>query len=145
MVIRDGEISDSAAIAALLTDLGYPTTADFVESSLPRQLTHPDAELLVAVENDAILGFISLNFIPQLALTGDFCRISYFCVAPEARGQGIGAALEVAACALAQERGCDRIELHCHSRRTVAHRFYARQGYTESPKYLQKSVRHNSA
>ncbi|WP_017301323.1 GNAT family N-acetyltransferase [Nodosilinea nodulosa] len=145
MVIREGEIADSAAIAALLTDLGYPATADFVASSLPRQLAHPDAALLVAVENSAALGFISLNFIPQLALAGDFCRISYFCVTPEARGQGVGAALEAAACAMAQARGCDRIEVHCHSRRELAHRFYARQGYTESPKYLQKSVKPDPA
>jgi GNAT superfamily N-acetyltransferase len=41
---------------------------------------------------------------------------------------------------LAKERGCDRIEVHCHSRRTDAHRFYSRQGYEESPKYLMKRL-----
>lgn len=141
MHIRPGEMADSGAIAALLSDLGYPTTAAFVASNLPRQLAHPDAELLVAVENDVVVGLISLNVIPQLALAGDFCRISYFCVAPEARGRGVGAALETAACGLARARGCDRIEVHCHSRRERAHQFYYRQGYTESPKYLQKPIR----
>ncbi|MGG6241693.1 GNAT family N-acetyltransferase [Nodosilinea sp. AN01ver1] len=141
MHIRPGGMDDSGAIAALLSDLGYPATADSVASNLSRQLAHPDAELLVAVENDAVIGLISLHFIPQLALTGDYCRISYFCVAPEVRSQGVGAALEAAACGLARARGCDRIEVHCHSRRELAHQFYYRQGYTESPKYLQKSVR----
>ncbi|MBE9112973.1 GNAT family N-acetyltransferase [Nodosilinea sp. LEGE 07298] len=141
MHIRSGEIADSEAIAALLTDLGYPTTTALVAGNLSRQLAHPDAELLVAVENNAVIGLISLNVIPQLALTGDFCRISYFCVDPEARGRGIGAALEAAACRLARARGCDRIEVHCHSRRELAHQFYYRQGYTESPKYLQKPIR----
>jgi GNAT superfamily N-acetyltransferase len=42
---------------------------------------------------------------------------------------------------LARERSCDRIEVHCHSRRTDAHRFYERQGYEESPKYFTKSLR----
>lgn len=138
MQIRPGETTDSVAIAALLTALGYPVTPDFVTERLQRQLTHADAALLVAVENDAVVGFISLHFIPQLALLGDFCRISYFCVAPEARGQGVGAALETAASELAWARGCDRIEVHCHSRREQAHRFYDRQGYVESPKYLVK-------
>lgn len=138
MNIRTGEMADSGAIAALLTDLGYPTTAAQVAASLPRQLTHPDAALLVAVENEAVIGVMALNFIPQLALAGDFCRISYFCVASEARSQGVGAALEAAACDLARTRGCDRMEVHCHSRREQAHRFYYRQGYTESPKYLKK-------
>ena len=45
------------------------------------------------------------------------------------------------ACRLAVKRGCDRIELHCHARRTNAHGFYARLGYTESPKYFVKSLR----
>ncbi|MGB3201489.1 MAG: GNAT family N-acetyltransferase [Nodosilinea sp.] len=140
MQIRPGELADSEAIAALLTDLGYPTAAALVAANLRRQLVHPDAALLVAVENKAVIGLTALNFIPQLALAGDFCRISYFCVAPEARGRGVGAALEDAACELAQARGCDRMEVHCHSRRERAHQFYYRQGYTESPKYLQKTL-----
>ncbi|MEA5451591.1 GNAT family N-acetyltransferase [Leptolyngbya sp. CCNP1308] len=138
MQIRPGEVTDSVAIAALLIALDYPVTPEFVAQGLQRQLTHADAALLVAVEQDAVIGFISLHFIPQLALPGDFCRISYFCVDPEARGQGVGTALEMAASALAQARGCDRIEVHCHSRREQAHRFYYRQGYGESPKYLVK-------
>lgn len=138
MQIRPGELADGAAIAALLTDLGYPVTSDFVTQSLQRQLTHADAALLVAVAQEAVVGFISLHFIPQLALPGDFCRISYFCVDSAARGQGVGTALETAASALAQARGCDRIEVHCHSRREQAHRFYYRQGYGEVPKYLVK-------
>lgn len=128
------------AIAALLTELGYPVTAAFAAASIERQLAHPDAVLLVAVSGGAVAGLISLHFIPQLALTGDFCRISYLCISPDMRGQGIGAALEAAAAALARARGCDRIELHCHARRHQAHRFYARQGYVESPKYLQRPV-----
>lgn len=140
MTIRTGELADSGAIAALLTELGYPTTAALVAANLPRQLAHPDAALLVAVENGAVVGFIALNFIPQLALAGDYCRISYFCVASEARSRGIGAALEAAACDLARARGCDRMEVHCHSRRERAHPFYYRQGYLESPKYLTKPL-----
>lgn len=138
MQIRPGDLRDSTAIAALLTALGYPVTPEFVTHSLQRQLTHADAALLVAVAQDVVIGFISLHFIPQLALPGDFCRISYFCVAPGARGQGVGAALEAAASEQAQARGCDRIEVHCHSRREQAHQFYYRQGYVESPKYLVK-------
>jgi hypothetical protein len=44
----------------------------------------------------------------------------------------------------AQRRQCDRIEVHCHSRREDAHRFYYRQGYFESPKYLIKTYRARS-
>ena len=34
--------------------------------------------------------------------------------------------------------GGDRMEVHCHSKRTNAHSFYARRGYEESPKYFLK-------
>ncbi|WP_199324646.1 GNAT family N-acetyltransferase [Phormidium sp. FACHB-1136] len=138
--LRPATLEDCAVIAALLDDLGYPVDLDFLARRLQRQLSHDDAALLVAVVENAVVGMISLHFIPQLALPGDFCRISYLCVSPNARGQGIGTALELRAYQMAQERGCDRMEVHSHSRRLPAHRFYARQGYTESPKYWVKRV-----
>ncbi|HZE85293.1 MAG TPA: hypothetical protein VE035_13355 [Puia sp.] len=42
---------------------------------------------------------------------------------------------------MARSRKCDRIEVHCHLRRKDAHRFYEQQGYTDSPKYLIKSLK----
>jgi GNAT superfamily N-acetyltransferase len=138
--IREGEIADSAAIATLLTELGYPVADDFVANKIRQQLGHRDAKLLVAVEDHQVLGLISIHFIPQLALR-DFCRISYFCVSKTAQGKGIGTALEEKVCLLARARGCDRIEVHCHSRRKLAHQFYGRQGYSESPKYLIKPLK----
>ncbi|MEY3297451.1 MAG: putative PhnO protein [Cyanobacteriota bacterium] len=140
IAIRPATVEDRAAIATLLDELGYPVDLEFLAYSIQRQIDHNDAVLLVAEVEQAVVGVISLHFIPQLALPGDFCRISYLCVSPEARGQGIGTALESRIYELAQERGCDRVEVHSHSRRLQAHRFYARQGYTESPKYLVKSV-----
>lgn len=139
MRIRDAEIKDAAAIAALLGELGYPGTEDFCADKIARIAAHPDARLLVAQAGDGgVLGFIGLHFIVQLALPGDFCRITYFCVSEAARGLGVGRELEETAARLARERGCDRIEVHCHERRVDAHRFYYRQGYEESPKYLMK-------
>ncbi|MFH7245703.1 MAG: GNAT family N-acetyltransferase [Spirulina sp.] len=138
--LRPATVADTAVIARLLDDLGYPGDLNFLTRSIQRQLDHPDAILLVAVVDDAVVGVISLHFIPQLALPGDFCRISYLCVSPKARGQGIGTALESRAYEMAQAQGCDRMEVHCHSRRVDAHRFYTRQGYTESPKYLVKNI-----
>jgi len=107
---------------------------------LPQLLTHPDAELWVAAQQECLCGFISLHFIPQLAMAGDFARISYFCIDEQWRGGGIGARLEQWAEQRARLRGCDRIELHCHSRRLGAHDFYRQQGYQESPKYFYKSL-----
>lgn len=134
--IKTPSLADAPAISALLESLGYPGTHAFIERRVTQLITLPDASLLVAVDSGEVIGVISLHFIPQLALNGDIYRISYLCVSERARGRGVGALLEEHAESLARQRGCDRIELHCHERRTDAHRFYYRQHYVESPKYL---------
>jgi len=140
IVIRTACPADAPALVGLLAQLGYPDTAGFVDRRVRELLAHPDALLLVAETDGAVQGFLSLHFIPQLALAGDFCRLSYLCVSEGARSLGIGAALEHRAVEEARRRGCDRIELHSHQRRAHAHRFYFREGYEESPKYLMKRL-----
>lgn len=138
--LRTARVEDAAALVPLLAALGYPGAEAFAERRVAQLLAHPDALLLVAEGPHGLLGFISAHFIAQLALPGDFCRISYLCVAQGTRGAGIGARLEAAVVDEARRRGCDRVELHSHARRVDAHRFYARHGYVESPKYLVKSL-----
>jgi GNAT superfamily N-acetyltransferase len=133
--------ADAGKIADLLTQLGYPASEQFVRKKILELNSHPDEELVVTVDDGSVLGFISLHFIPQLALPGHFARISYLCVDESVRSKGVGQKLEQYVELRARERGCDRIELHCHSRRDLAHRFYFRQGYEESPKYLMKLLR----
>lgn len=156
MPIRPAALSDAQAINRLLTQLEYPGTQDFLEVRLAAMLRDPAETLLVweepngqpdpeiAVPQPAgpprILGVLSLHFIPQLALRGDFARVSYFAVDDTTRSKGIGRAMEEEATRLAREHGCTLIEVHCHSRRTRAHEFYTRQGYLESPKYLIKRL-----
>lgn len=157
MPIRPAIPNDAAGISRLLTQLEYPGTEDFLESRLAAMLRDPAETLLVWAEPPTqeppkpepptasdpaanILGFLSLHFIPQIAVRGDFARISYFAVDNDARSLGIGRKLEEMATQLAKERGCALMEVHCHTRRTRAHEFYARQGWVESPKYLIKRL-----
>ena len=139
--IRPAIPADAPAISALLTQLGYPGTTEFLPQKLIKMLEHPDEILLVAEIEDQVIAFISFHIIPQIALPGDFARISYFAVDALAQSQGIGKTIEEYCTSLAQARQCDLIEVHCHSRRTDAHRFYFRQGYEESPKYLIKKLK----
>ena len=141
MSVRLVRPEDGPAIATLLDQLGYPATKTFIRSKIDNILNDPNATLLVAEDNGVVIAFIAINFITQLGLEGDFARISYFAVSDEYRSKGIGRELEARCEALARERNCDRIEVHCSDYRTDAHRFYARQGYVESPKYLMKKPR----
>jgi len=139
-MIRLAQAADAFGISRLLTQLEYPGTESFVASRLATLLADPAETFLVWAEGEQILAFLSLHFIPQIAVKGDFARISYFAVDETVRSHGIGAQLEAEATRLAKEKGCALLEVHCHTRRTRAHEFYARQGYEESPKYLIKRL-----
>lgn len=140
MGIRKAKASDALAIQNLLKQLGYDQTELFLDEKLEKLLNDSDEELAVYEFENIIIGFISIHIIPQIALQGDFARISYFSIDNGYRSQGIGREMEEYCEAYALNRGCDRIEVHCHSRRTDAHRFYERQGYEESPKYFMKRL-----
>ncbi|MEM6050768.1 GNAT family N-acetyltransferase [Erwinia sp. P7711] len=141
MKIRLAEAEDSFALSALLTELGYDNTQTFIERRLAQLMDDQTEELLVAVDGNTVLGFLSLHFIPQLALAGDFARVSYFCIAEGERSKGAGQQLLKHAENLAKQRGCDRMEVHCHEHRIKANAFYAREGYSESPRYIIKDLR----
>jgi GNAT superfamily N-acetyltransferase len=148
-MIRPARHTDWPAISRLLDQLEYPGTAAFLSDKLGRMLDDPAETLLVwdagsapsVPSSSVLLGFLSLHIIPQIALPGDFARISYFAVDSTARSRGIGLQMEEYAARLAREKGCELIEVHCHTRRVRAHAFYARQGYKESPKYLIKRLK----
>ncbi|MGC8423454.1 GNAT family N-acetyltransferase [Mixta calida] len=140
MNIRPAQPEDRFALISLLNELGYGNTDSFMDRRLCQLTDHPDEVLLVAEDRQTVLGFLSLHFIPQLALEGDFARISYFCIAEGERSKGLGQHLLQYAEQLARERGCDRLEVHCHEKRIKANQFYARENYIESPRYLIKQL-----
>ncbi|MDP9080720.1 MAG: GNAT family N-acetyltransferase [Bacteroidota bacterium] len=140
-MIRDAMIKDAAAIRSLLDQLEYPTQDGSVERKIPEMLAHPDHELLVYQHGEAVAGFVSLHFVPQIGLLGAFAIICYFAVDKAYRSKGIGAKLEAHCIQLAKQRKCDRIQVHCHIRREDAHRFYERQGFKETRKYFTKDLK----
>ena len=140
MGIRIAKPEDWKEISGLLDQLGYPGTEPFVKDKIEKLLNHPDEILLVYEKESRVVALMSIHFIPQIALTGDFARISYFVVDRSLRNKGIGKELEEYCYRLAEERKCDRIEVHCNAHRRMAHRFYFRQGFEESPKYLMKMI-----
>lgn len=134
--IRRAEISDAEAIAQLLDQLGYPNST---LEKIKRIITLENDYILVHEDASAINAVIALHIVPELALQGDTATIKYLVVDENMRGKNIGEQLEKACCEIAQSRGCTRIQLHCGEQRTRTHEFYYRLGYTESPKFLEKT------
>ena len=140
MSIRNATLHDYEAIKELLNQLDYTGTDSFLLSKMELLINQPNSQLLVYDLDAKVVAFIAIDFITQLALQGDFARITYFAVDRSVRNVGIGKQMEDYCEDIARSRNCDRMEVHCHQRRLEAHRFYYRQGYTESPKYLVKSM-----
>lgn len=141
MNIRRMKEEDQEFVIVLLNQLGYSDTEEFLSQKIKKLLNDPNEYLTVAENSEGrVVAFISVHIIPQIALKGDFARISYFSVDENYRSSGIGKLLEEYCEKVAQEKNCDRIEVHCNFNREKAHQFYYRQGYTESPKYLIKKL-----
>ncbi|WP_080749979.1 GNAT family N-acetyltransferase [Acinetobacter pittii] len=140
MNIRSAKSEDTQAICDLLKQMGYPQPLALIQEKF--EILHNDAnsQILVAEERGKICGFLSLYFIPQIALQGDFAKICYLCVDENMRSKGVGHLLVQEAERLARQRGCDRMELHSGMQRPLAHQFYLREGYIEAPKYFRKAL-----
>ncbi|MHC1719989.1 MAG: GNAT family N-acetyltransferase [Clostridiaceae bacterium] len=140
MGIREAKPDDGMAISELLVQLGYPGTEPFIKEKIEQLEKHPDEVMLVYEIEGKVVAFVSLHFIPQIALQGDFARISYLIVDKAYRNRGIGGEIENYCFKLAKNKNCDRMEVQSHAKRRMSHRFYYRQGYEESPKYFIKMI-----
>ncbi|WP_447505621.1 GNAT family N-acetyltransferase [Acinetobacter pittii] len=140
MNIRSAKSEDTQAICDLLKQMGYPQPLALIQEKFEILHNDSNSQILIAEERGKIYGFLSLYFIPQIALQGDFAKICYLCVDENMRSKGVGHLLVKEAEQQARSRGCDRMELHSGMQRPLAHRFYLRQGYVEAPKYFRKAL-----
>ncbi len=138
--IRSAKSEDIQAICDLLKQMGYSQPLALIQEKFELLNHDSNSQILVAEEEGKICGFLSLYFIPQIALQGDFAKICYLCVNENIRSKGVGHLLVHEAEKQAKRRGCDRMELHSGVQRPLAHQFYLREGYVEAPKYFRKAL-----
>ena len=81
--------ADAEAIAALLGELGYPSTSAHVEERLAR-LSTADYAVFVAVADGRVAGLMGLHRLTGLHLSEPGCYVNALVVAAEWRGRGIG-------------------------------------------------------
>ncbi len=127
--IRSVTPEDAAPLAALMEDLGYPTSAAEMEQRLESIGAHPEYYTLVACEDGAVVGMIGLCRGLFYEKNGVYVRILALVVERGRRGQGTGTALVRAAEAWAERQGASAIFLNSGRHRSDAHAFYRRLGY----------------
>jgi GNAT superfamily N-acetyltransferase len=125
--IRDAGSEDAPAIAGLLTQLGYPSEEEAVESRLDRLRIVGD-RIAVAELDGAVVGLAHLQVTPAIERDRPAAKIGALVVDQAHRGLGIGRALVGAMEAEARLRGCELLYLTTSERRDDAHAFYERVG-----------------
>jgi GNAT superfamily N-acetyltransferase len=94
--------------------------------------------VLVAESEGRLLGSATVIIEPNLTYKGTpFALIENVVVTEAARGTGIGAEIINKAIEIAREAGCYKVTLTSNKRRTEAHAFYERLGFTASHEGFQ--------
>jgi GNAT superfamily N-acetyltransferase len=138
--LREAQPEDAHAVAALLGELGYPSTSEQAASRITRIDADPSTLLLVAELDGELAGFAALhvqNLIERDALG---CSVAALVVAERYRRRGLGARLSEAIEAEARARGCQSLVLHTAHRRADAHAFYESLGYEHTGRRYAKTL-----
>ena len=134
MYIESACREDAAALVPLMNQLvDTPAEVSLVEQTLARILADPAYHLLVARENEQILG--TMMGILCYDLTGrcePFMVVENVITAASARGKGIARALMAELERIARAHRCTCMMLCSGSERTGAHKAYRRMGFSDT-------------
>ncbi len=133
ITIRPARTDDIAAMAGLLRQL-FAIEADFAVNMQAQVrglslLLGAEACLLVADEDGAVVGMVSVQTLISTAEGAAVGLMEDLVVAEGCRGRGIGSRLLHAALAWAREQGLTRVQLLADKNNAEALRFYSRHSF----------------
>jgi GNAT superfamily N-acetyltransferase len=129
VAVRQMRAEDASAVAALTTQLGYPSTDDEIRRRYDLIKDRWDARLFVAQHaGNVVVGWIHVQATYLLECDAR-AEIWGLVVAETARGTGVGRRLVEAAEEWALMRGLGVMALRSNYLRTEAHGFYEHLGY----------------
>lgn len=127
--IRVAEVKDSAALAALMSELGYETTQSEMQIRLERIATDERYCTFVAVRDGKVCGMIGTLASLSYEHNDVGGRILALVTLGTMRRHGIGRALIATAEKDFAQRGISRVALNTQLTRDDAHKFYESLGY----------------
>jgi ribosomal protein S18 acetylase RimI-like enzyme len=142
--VREAVIEDAFEVIRLFALLGHAQPAG-TDSARLAAFFGQGQNVLVATLTDSappapLLGAITLHITPVLHRAGPIGRLTALVVDESVRGQGIGQALVAAAEVYLAGHGCAMIEVTSNKKRTDAHAFYEKLGYTATSFRFAKSL-----
>jgi len=126
--VREAVAADAAAIANLVTQLGYPTALASMEPRLKRVLSLSHHRIMVAESAGAVIGVAGVCVDHGVELE-TYGRITALAVDERWRGTGVGRLLVEQVERWCRERGADRVTLTSGHNRPESHKFYKALGY----------------
>lgn len=129
MKIRAATLDDSAALAALSTELGYPTAPEVQRKRLALLLNRPEHAVFVAEAEGRIVGWLHV-FLRPLVESDLAAEIGGLVVAESFRRHGAGRTLVAQAERWAAAHGAQRLAVRCNAQREAGNRFYAALGFS---------------
>ncbi len=138
--LRPAEAGDAEAIANLFTDEGYPAGPSDIVVRLGR-FASPDARVVVAEHEGALLGFIAFHALPRFEHDDWIIRVLALVVDAGARERGVGRTLMAEAERVGVALGAAFIEVTAGHHRPEARHLYESIGYDASvTAYLRKKL-----
>jgi GNAT superfamily N-acetyltransferase len=87
--MRTALADDAPQLAALMGELGYPATREFIQEKLAQLSSTPGTRIFVADCDGKVIGLLSLSILPLLHVDGGLGRTALV-VASQFKGRGIG-------------------------------------------------------
>jgi GNAT superfamily N-acetyltransferase len=126
--VREADRDDAAGIAALVSELGYPTTTGEMIGRLADLLSDPTYVTFVS-QGDELVGLAGATLSRYFERNGLYARLVILAVADAVRGQGVGSDLVSAVERWAISRWAKELVLSSGNHRHEAHRFYESRGF----------------
>jgi GNAT superfamily N-acetyltransferase len=120
---------DAERLAALMTQLGYPTGADAMRSRLTKILAREDFRTWIADVSGNVVAMAGVQLSPSYERDGTVGRLVAFVVDEAWRRLGIGALLLKEVEQRLSDGGIVRVVVNAANHRSDAHAFYRGLGY----------------
>jgi GNAT superfamily N-acetyltransferase len=138
--IRHATAPDAEGIAALLGELGYPSTAGEVVARLSRLDDFHSAVVFIAEIDGIVAGVVTGHVFPAIHVSEVVAWLTTLAVGSGYQRRGVGRYLATAVEDWARSRGAFRISVTSGTHRDGAHAFYERLGYERSGVRLSKRL-----
>ena len=138
--LRQPDDADAAALAELMSQLGYPCSPTEIPPRIVKLAGDPTVLLTIAEHDTKVVGLVTGHLLHVIHKPGPVAMLTALVVLESARGLGIGSRLVAHVEAWALAHGAATLSLTSALRRAEAHEFYRKLGYEQTGVRLGKSL-----